>query len=315
MASKRNIDKWTFKDFNDWWRMELYRIYIGAFRWTGSVADTLPPWVIERMLYNNREIALVSNIDDKVIRPFFTPSSSWGVTDYDCIFTNLTYATPLHSGDAYIASSGYPSRGSDYTLAEPLYDSASRVPGKVVVSRYANLLAHGDLTIRSYLINCRATGIIAASNDTVGASINAWYDGLLDGKLMSVVDDVQLESLIGAQGLRSVSTSYPSSHSLLDLIAAQRDIIRAFYAERGIEVAADKKERLVVSEVSSNQNYLQYNINSPLAIREDFCRRCGECMGIDIKVEAVPLRLIREQQVAPTQREGSDDTETIQNDE
>lgn len=302
MGARNKCDQWRFKDFLDWWRMELYRVYIGAFKWTGGVADTLPPWVIERLLYNNREVALIG-----ADKPFFGPSSSWGVTDYDCIFTNLTYATPLHSGDAYIASSGYANRSTSGILAEPLYDNASRVPGKAVVSRYANILAHGDLTIRSYLINCRATGIIAASNDTVGAAINKWYDGLLDGKLMSVVDNVQLESLIGSEGLRSVSTSYPSSHSLLDLMAAQRDVIRSFYAERGIEVAADKKERLVVSEVSSNQNYLAYNINSPLAIREDFCRRCKECMGIDIKVEAVPLNLIKEQQVVSTQQEGEDD--------
>lgn len=286
--AKREKDNWMFNDYLRWWRGRLYRAYISAYVWSGESVNALPPYTIERMLYNNSCIGLVkvADIDNKY--SFFARCSLFGVTDYDNVFTNMTFTTPMRGGEAEIPSAlvfDHQVLPVVKYIGEPLFSNTSREPGKIIVSRYANLLAHNDLTLRSYMVNLRATGIIAADNQVTGEAINQWYDSLLMGKLTSVVDATQMASLINSQGLRLFANNYPSSTAIKELLGAQIQLLREFYAQIGIKVAPEKKEREIVAEVEADDVYLEYNTSSGLALRKDFCERARKHLDADIDVK------------------------------
>lgn len=304
--SKREIDKWRFSQYLNWWRSRLFRSYISAYVWGGSLADSLPPYTIERMLYNNGCIALV-NLDT----PIFAQAAPYGQTNYADLYNYLTYTTPITSGEAVIQSTaafgGQRDQNSITTKGELLYSNVNRQPGKEIVSRYANLLAHADLTLRSYLVNLRATGIIAADNEVTGAAVNRWYDGLLDGDLMCVVDKDQLASLIGSQGLRTLSMTYPSANAVKEIVGCIIQLMRSFYAEVGIKVAPEKKEREIVAEVEADDIYLDYNLAGGLELRQDFCERAKKYLDINISVETFNSVYARKQRKEETNDSGIGD--------
>ena len=153
------------------------------------------------------------------------------------------------------------------------------------VSRYANLLAHADLSLQIALINSRSMGALVAPNATVAESVKEWYNALKKGKMLAILDDESMETLASAKGTRSVTDSYPSTNTILDFYTAQQNILKSFYNDLGVKYTTEKKERLITDEVNSDSDMLLINVNAMLENRKKACEDMKKIFGIDVTVD------------------------------
>lgn len=197
-----------------------------------------------------------------------------GVTDYPDIFKKLTYSTPLQSG--------YKEIGKDATI---IMCNSLMMPLWPIINRYALLLAHADLSLQAVLINTRTTGIIAASDESQAQLVKTWYNGLVDGNTIAVVDKDDANSLLNSEGLRFISTQYPSSSSIRDFVQVHNDLITDFMEQIGIKKPGDKKERMNVDEVNSSNGYLMNNVEDMLYCQQEAWDNEYNRSGVKVKVK------------------------------
>ena len=153
------------------------------------------------------------------------------------------------------------------------------------VNRYANLLAHTDLSLQIALINSRSMGALVAPNSVVAESIKEWYNALKKGKMLAILDNESMETLASAKGTRNVMDSYPSTNTIADFYTAQQNILKSFYNDLGVKYTTEKKERLIADEVNSDCDMLLINVNAMLENRKKACEDMKKIFGIDVTVD------------------------------
>ena len=219
--------------------------------------------------YNDRLIAAVA--------------SGYGVTEYADKWDEYIWTCPGDSGTCVI--------GVDGVL---LYNNSSLLSTRPLVERYSHLLAHAELSLQAILINSRATGIIATKSEKQKQDVQIFYDGLEDGRTMAIVDDQGLDTLVGAEGLRHISTAYPSSTHIMDFWQIRQNLYKEFLAELGISKSSDKRERLITNEVRQDEPLYKYALDDMLQARKTGAAQISELFSLDVSVdinEAVRLEL------------------------
>lgn len=192
-----------------------------------------------------------------------------GETVYQDEFKFFLYTNPiLGSGVLDIGVNAVIVRNNDLYLSS-----------KNFVNRYAYLLAHADLSFQAVLINSRSTGIIGTPNDKVAENVKDYYNKLVDGSMIAVVDDEGMETILQSKGLRKITDAFPSSQSIKDYYDATRNILRDFYQDIGVRVNYDKKERNVEAEITSNDSMLLFNVSNMLDCRKEAVEEMNKIFG------------------------------------
>ena len=200
-----------------------------------------------------------------------------GITEYPDKWIEYTWTCPLDFGTARI--------GDNCVL---IYNNSLHIPTRRLVERYSHLLAHAELSLQAILINSRATGIIAAKDNKQKQDVADFYAALEDGKTMAIVDDDGLSSVVGSEGLRSVSTSYPAPHTIIDFWQIRQNLYKEFLAEIGISKSTDKKERMITDEVAQDKPLYQSSLDDMLKCRKTAARELGDVFGLSVDVEINP---------------------------
>lgn len=204
--------------------------------------------------------------------------SGVGVTEYPDKWLQYVWACPGDSGISTI--------GNNCAL---IRNNNMLIPTNLIVQRYAHLLAHAELSLQAILINTRATGIIAARDEKQKQDIQRFYEALEDGRTFAIVDDQELDSLISAEGLRSVATAYPSSVNIVDFWQIRQNLYKEFLAEIGISKSSDKKERLIQSEVEQDVPLYGYSLDDMLKCRQQGAEDMTEVFGFEVSVAINPI--------------------------
>lgn len=265
----KKIPKLTLQQSFTYWRVTLLEKMLNIFRWE-NLPESIPQKEIEMALILTGFSGIVENKN----KLYATMGAMSGVTAYPDVFTLYTFATPVFSGMRNI--------GKECAIIDNNY---SRFGTIHLIDRYATLLAHSDMSYQTILINSRATGILAAKDDEQAVSINEWYKKLEIGETMAVVDENQLSSLINAQGLRNVDTSYPDSSKILDYYESTENILRSFYEDIGLSKSKNKKERMVVDEVKQDNNRILYDVSHMLQRRKEGCEIVNNIFNENWNVE------------------------------
>lgn len=268
MLKKNNSRKLNFNKSFIYWRNALLEKCMRIFEWNG-LPESIPQKEIEIRLIFRGFAGFVKHKSDLIV----TWGEMSGITDYADEFINFTFATPLFNGFRKI--------GDNCIIVN---NNAIRNPLYPLIERYAILLAHADLSLQAILINSRATGIITATSQQQADSVKEWYNALVDGRTMAVVDDENMESLATAEGLRNVSTVYPNSHSINDYFTITQNLLKSFYNDIGVRMGVEKRERMITDEVNSDDERLLFNLNDMLESRKKACEELKKVFGVNVTV-------------------------------
>lgn len=247
------------------WERKLIEFELSIFEWSNL---PYPQRELEIILCTNGIAGMGKNkMDAKYVysASLFNPGSNYG-SYKNVTLTSVGHSTIMFTKDVILIRNN--------EIGESSYAR---------IRKYATMLAHADLTLQAALINYRKNGTISASNDASAKSIDKWYRNLTAGKLTAIVTPQSMESIIQSQPV-TVSSVNGDSASLIDCITACRNVLRLYYAEIGVNMSDDKRERMVTDEVSSNDGMLLYNIDSMYKCRKQAAKEISEYYDIDCNV-------------------------------
>lgn len=266
-VKRRKNRKLTFIEAYNFWRKHLFERCINLFTWKGL---PMPQREIEFALLTKGYCGYVLHNNEQIA----TYGGMFGVTNYADVFVGYTFATPKTQGTKKI--------GVDCVIINSNQTRLSLMP---LIDRYSVLLAHADLSLQCVAINSRSTGALGVDNQSQADSVASYYKALEDGKTLAIVDSQSMDSLLKAQGVRQVGTSYPTSTSIKDFYNLTRDLLQSFYSDLGLRMLNEKRERLIESEIDANDNMLLFNIDDMLKSRIEACEEINKLFNMNISVE------------------------------
>lgn len=174
-------------------------------------------------------------------------------------------------------------RGDKYKLAQ---DPQTRYNGVLVyleryisnsfftftdmIDIYAEKLASADCSIDVNLMNSRMGYIVEAESRGQAATIKDMIDRIVSGDPVVVS---RKESVSPTGGLKPFFNNIKQSYVANDIQDTKKEILYEFLADIGINSAnTDKKERLIVDEVNSNNEAIELSIS----LWKDNLARCVE---------------------------------------
>ena len=166
----------------------------------------------------------------------------------------------------------------DSILLKIQYDYNGVMP---IINRYAGLLAECDSSISVNLRNSKVAMIAKASNKAQAKTLEATFDTIDKGKPVVIVsaDAVNQEDL----WYMPVKNSFIAN----DIQELKRSIISEFLTEIGVNNnnAQNKKERLIVDEVNSNDTETQLNIIHWKENIDEGFEAANKMFGLNLKCE------------------------------
>lgn len=248
----------------NYWLETLFEKCVRMFEWRG-LPNTIPQKEIEQRLILDGYCGMVN---DKKAGLIVASGGLSGVTPYCDEFKNFTYAAPECAG-------GMVDLGKNAVLIE---NTSLRNPLLPMILRYSDLLAHAEISLKMALINNRVNNAYAVESNEIAESVNAYYNKIYNGKNGSILDD----SLVS--GVQNIANTRASG-VVAECIEARNDILRAFFAEIGVRFAKDKKERVVVDEVSADNQMLLLNVNDMKRQRKKSALEINKIFGKNVSVE------------------------------
>lgn len=248
----------------NYWTETLFEKCVRMFEWRG-LPEIIPQKEIEQRLILDGYCAMVN---DKKAGLIVASGGLSGVTPYCDEFKNFTYAAPTCEG-------GTVELAKNAVLIE---NTSLRNPLLPMILRYADLLAHAEISLKMALINNRVNNVYAVESNEIAESVNAYYNKIYNGKNGSILDDALVNSV---QNIANTHTS----GVVAECIEARNDILRAFFAEIGVRFAKDKKERVVVDEVSADNQMLLLNVNDMKRQRKKSALEINRIFGRNVSVE------------------------------
>lgn len=206
-------------------------------------------------------------VDDGNVGLMVASGGMSGVTQYFDIFTKFTYSAPTAQG-------GTVEIGKDCVIIQNTELRNSIYP---LVFRYACLLAHCDISLKMALVNLRMKNIIVSDDEGMADTFRTMYKKFYNGDTDALVDD-------GFTDAKNIAPTMSGSLGVMDCIDARNELLRMFYADIGVRFTKDKKERMIESEVSSDDQMLLFNISDMLHQREKASAEINKLFGLNTSV-------------------------------
>lgn len=214
-------------------------------------------------------------VNDELVGFMVTRGSLNGITEYSDYpiigeYTNFLYANPIAKG-------GNPVIGKECTICNNTAFRTSILP---MIKRYASLLAHAEISVKCSLVSLRENEIFVVEDDATKNNVVQYHKKIYKGEPDVIVD----RSLVNA--IQDISQSKGSSNqATLQAIDVRNQLLRAFYQDMGVRYTMDKKERMVTSEVQSDNQVLLVNVNDMLKYRQKFADETNALFGTNLSVD------------------------------
>ena len=154
-----------------------------------------------------------------------------------------------------------------------------------LVNFYADMMALTAESAGVNLINTRLAYLFAAENKAASESIKKMADQIYSGELLSVYD----KNLLNDNGELSiemfnndVKNTYIADSLLIDLQKWENRFKEAIGLPNS---NTEKRERMIVDEVNSNNVATGSKVEMWLEELQDSCEKCRELFGIDLYVD------------------------------
>lgn len=256
----------------DYWRKHLREKFYQMFNWY-NLPSSLPSTEIMYRIVNRGYACIFRHSKYGIV------TANGGLSGVDIYNhpTTFVYAQPkLGSGTLAIGKDcAIITAGSEFWF--------TRLRLQDTINRYAKLLADCESTLDIAVVNLRASRIFAAGDGSVGDELKRVMESLRNG-WFDVVTEQQIVKTINAyetiNGSQSIETA--------DLLTLRDSIIKAFFAELGVNYTARKTERYLKDEISANDQMLNTNTRSIEESIKTGVARANEVLGTNILVEIAP---------------------------
>lgn len=152
------------------------------------------------------------------------------------------------------------------------------------INFYADMMALSAETVGTNLLNSKLAFVFAAENKAQAESFKKMYDDIASGE-PAVFTDKKLFNEDGSINWQMFNNSVRDTYIAGDIMEDMRKWELKFCTDLGIPNAnTEKKERLITSEVESNDVEVRTWADGALEELQDGCKKARELFGIDIRV-------------------------------
>lgn len=271
--NQKSIDKLiksggTFKAGYDYWKNILFERAMRLFVWKGPDEDGIPQREIEIALLTGGMCG-VTNKYKKTLSAF----AGWysgNPTQYYDIYTDFAVHSPVYSNILKI--------NKDVAVIENNSLKNSLMP---LISRYASLLAHTEVTIINVLINTRDKVVPTVMTDQQKQAIETYRNNLCNGKITPITDPA-------FSTIKFIPVETSNQTAIKDLIETRENLLDAFYHDIGVKTAWNKKGNMIQEEVQADSPMLLLNLNDMLNSRIKGCERVNALYDRNWSVDIAP---------------------------
>ena len=150
-----------------------------------------------------------------------------------------------------------------------------------VINRYSRLLADIDASLDIAVVNTRMTRVVSAANTKIADDVRGVYESIRMGKFAVATENQVVKQIAEHQMVED-------KFDVASLLTLRDAVIKAYWAEQGVNYTARKTERFLKDELAGNDQLLNVASNTILDSLQDGIDRVNEVFGTDWEVELSP---------------------------
>lgn len=284
----------------------MKKIALSMFEWI-NLPDSMNARFLEMCLYYNGQAAILYDDNYGYIN---TMAADGGYINIYGLPTELNcYSYRFNDRRSLYMSDTGEEKDKECIL---VMNNFERVPTQASVTLFAYRLAEAQRTA-DVNIKAQRTPILITTDQKQYYSMKKMYEEY-DGNTPAIFAD---KNIITPDALKAIKTDAPFiAQNIMDY---KREIWNEFLTFLGIANLSEKRERLISSEIDSNNELINLNLQALLIPRKEACKQFNEKYGlmgdkaINVKVRSDLYNLIKEfESVTDDYREKKREEETLE---
>ena len=273
----------TYTDYLE----RMKKICLSMFEWE-NLPKSMNARFLEMCLYYNGQAALLYDDDYGYINTMACDGGYINIyglpTELNCYSYRFNQRRSLYSVDVGAEKS------DECILVMNNYE---RVPTAATITLFCYRLALADRCLDTNLKSLR-TPLLITTDQKQYFTLKKMYEEY-DGNTPAIFAD---KNLISPDALKAIKTDAPVI--LSDVMEYKTAIWNEFLTFLGLQNLSEKKERLISSEVDSNNELINLNLQALLVPRKEACRQFNEKYGlmgdkaIDVKVRSDLYNIVKQ---------------------
>lgn len=265
----------------------MKKICLSMFEWE-NLPESMNARFLEMCLFYNGQAALLYDDDYGYINTMAADGGYINIyglpTELNCYSYRFNQRRSL-----YMTDTGE-EKGRECILVMNTYE---RVPTSASISLFAYRLAEAQRTA-DVNIKAQRTPILITTDQKQYFTLKKMYEEY-DGNTPAIFAD---KNLITPDALKALKTDAPFIAQ--DIMDYKREIWNEFLSFIGVNNLAEKRERLINSEVDSNNELINLNLQAFLIPRKEACKQFNEKYGlmgkkaINVKVRSDLYNIIKQ---------------------
>lgn len=265
----------------------MKKICLSMFEWT-NLPPSMSSRFLEMCLFYNGQAALLYSDDYGYIN---TMAADGGYINIYGLPTEVVcYSYRFNERRSLYTTDTGEEKGQECILVLNNYE---RIPTTASVSLFAYRLAEAQRTA-DVNIKAHRTPILITTDQKQYFTLKKMYEEF-DGNTPAIFAD---KNLISPDALKAIKTDAP--FIINDIMEYKREIWNEFLTTMGLQNLSEKKERLISSEVDSNNEVINMNLQALLIPRKEACKQFNEKYGlmgdkaIDVRVRSDLYNIIKQ---------------------
>jgi len=251
----------------------LYNLAYQMFEWEG-LPETIDPIYLEKQLHQRGYISIYK---DDILGYLALGGALGGQLNIYNKPITFQATAPQYQKQFPIYWYGLPAGQENETHGVVIYNNYEVQPTLNILDMYAYTLAEIKETIHINQ-NAQKTPIILSGNDKTLLSLKQIYN-----KWEGNVPMILVNEEFNSDSIQAINTGAPYvADKLTNLFNDNWNEVMTFLGQSNANT--DKKERLITSEVESNNDQIQSSANVYLAPREEACKLMNEYYGLNVSV-------------------------------
>ena len=273
----------TYTDYLE----RMKKICLSMFEWV-NLPETMNARFLEMCLYYNGQAAMLYDDDYGYLN---TMAADGGYINIYGLPTEIQcYSYRFNQRRSLFMTDTGEEKGKECIL---VMNNFERIPTQATVTLFAYRLAEAQRTA-DVNIKAQRTPLLITTDQKQYFTLKKMYEEY-DGNTPAIFAD---KNVITSDALKALKTDAP--FIVNDIMEYKIKIWDEFLTFMGLNNLAEKKERFVTSEVDSNNEVINLNLQALLIPRKDACKQFNEKYGlmgenaIDVKVRSDLYNLIKE---------------------
>lgn len=265
----------------------MKKICLSMFDWV-NLPESMNARFLEMCLFYQGQAALLYSDDYGFINTMASDGgyiNLYGLpTEINCYSYRFNERRSLYTVDVG------EEKGKECILVMNNYE---RVPTAMTIQLFCKRLAEADRVLDTNL-NALRTPILITTDQKQYFTLKKMYEEY-DGNTPAIFAD---KNLISPDALKAIKTDAPVL--LDDVLQYKTAIWNEFLTFMGLQNLSEKKERLISSEVDSNNELINMNLQALLVPRKEACRQFNEKYGlmgsnaIDVRVRSDLYNIVKQ---------------------